>query len=221
MIETSTIVRSGVRRPKWVNSRTKQYVVFVRDCSGSMAGQKAQDVSAAGQDLVSELALPVNKDGFSVAVVDFAVEARVAQALERATVLDGRIPALNAAGSTNVAAGLEAALAVLDGAGQTATGEYQYLRPVVICYTDGCHNTGSQPGPVAERLKAKADLVTVAFGSDADESLLKQLATSEQHFYRCNNGRELRAFLAAVGATITMTLAAGQNATQALSAVQQ
>jgi uncharacterized protein YegL len=96
----------------------------------------------------------------------------------------------------------------------------QYLRPVVLIFTDGCHNTGPGPKDVADRLKQKADFVTVAFGSDADEALLRSLASTPQHFYRCANGRELRQFLAAVGATMTATMAAKTNATQALTQIR-
>jgi len=98
--------------------------------------------------------------------------------------------------------------------------EVQHLRSVVILFTDGQHNTGPGPRAVAREVREKADLVTVAFGGDADEALLKELATSPQHFYRCKNGRELRAFLAAVGATMSQTLGARQNATQALSQIR-
>jgi len=66
-----------------------------------------------------------------------------------------------------------------------------------------------------------ADLVTVAFGAEADERLLRDLATSSQHFYRCRKGRELRTFLAAVGATLSGTLTQGVNATQALGEIRQ
>jgi hypothetical protein len=95
------------------------------------------------------------------------------------------------------------------------------LRPVVLCYSDGGHNTGAHPRAVADQIKQIADLVTIAFGSDADEALLTELASSSQHFYRCNNGKELRCFLAAVGATISGTLSAGVNATNALSQMKQ
>ena len=76
------------------------------------------------------------------------------------------------------------------------------------------------PRAIGARLKKLADLVTVAFGADADEKLLRGLATSTQHFYRCRKGRELRTFLAAVGTTMTGSLKRGDNATQALAAIQ-
>lgn len=76
------------------------------------------------------------------------------------------------------------------------------LRSVVLLLSDGEHNATEAVEPVAERLKKDADLVTVAFGDSADEKLLKEIASSEQHFFRCKDGRELRMFLAQVGKTL-------------------
>ena len=217
-----TIVSGGLRRPNWICRNVKQNVVFVRDKSGSMDGQKAKDASAASLDLVAELAEPVNKDGFYVGVVDFGRGSTIVHNLDKATTLNGRVSSLFANdGSTNITAGLEDALSVLEKAEQHNQEGVSFLRPVVIVFTDGCHNEGPAPQNVANRLKGVADLVAVAFGSDADETLMRSLATSPQHFYRCSTGRELRSFLAAVGATMTATMAAGTNATQALTMIQQ
>jgi len=217
--KTVSIVRCGVRRPNWVNSNTRQKAVLVRDASGSMLGQKAADASAASRDLVQELAAPSNKDGFLVAVIDFSGNARVVNPLEKATVLAERVAPIQPTSSTNFTAGLQAALDILQ-QGPPEEGIH-YLRPVVIGFTDGQHNVGADPHEVAGALKEKADLVTVAFGTDANETLLRELATSPQHFYRCASGRELRSFLAAVGATLTATHVAKTNATQALASVSQ
>ncbi|MBI4641461.1 MAG: hypothetical protein HY731_12250 [Candidatus Tectomicrobia bacterium] len=53
--EMRTIV-SGIRRPNWICQNVRQRVTLVRDKSGSMSGQKAEDASAASQELVAELA---------------------------------------------------------------------------------------------------------------------------------------------------------------------
>ena len=83
------------------------------------------------------------------------------------------------------------------------------------------HNVGIEPNATADDIKQIADLVTVAYGSDADKKLLKYLASTSQHFYKCNNGKELRQFLASVGETMTATMSSGINATEALSKVQK
>jgi len=219
-----TIISNTLRRPPWICRNVKQNVVLVRDKSGSMSGQKAKDASAASLDLVAELGAPTNKDGFKVAVADFASGSKVVHNLEKATTLNGKVASLSVGlfgGSTNISSGLEDALSILEKAGKTNQEGVTCLRPVVILFTDGCHNEGAPPQEVANRLKQIADLVTVAFGNDADESLLLDLASTPQHFYRCSSGRELRSFLAAVGATMTATMAAGVNATQSLATIRQ
>jgi len=220
----ATIVRSGVRRPPWICRNVMQIVVLVFDMSSSMIGQKAKDAWAAIQDLLSELAQPSNKDGFFVSVVGFADGADVLHPLERATSLYGKIAAGSfdaCGGNTNITAGLEVTESVLKRADRHPEDGLTALRPAVIVFTDGGHNEGPGPEHVAGRIRDKADLVTVAFGEGADEALMRSLATSSQHFYRCSSGRELRAFLAAVGATMTQTMTAGVDATQALTTVQQ
>lgn len=215
-----SIVRSGLRRPTWVCRNVRQNVVFVRDTSESMRGQKARDALAASLELVAELAEPGNKDGFNIAVVDFAHRSKIVHQLEKATVLNGKVAPLFIEGDTNITAGLEDALSILEAAEKRNQDGVVYLRPVVIVSTDGGHNEGPDPRPVADRLKQIADIVTVAFGTDADEGLMCALASTPRHFYRCSTGRELRSFLAAVGATIAGTMASGTNATQALTIVR-
>lgn len=216
-----SIFRGGIRRSMWICRNARQRVVLARDGSSSMDGQKAADAFMASQDLVSELARPVNRDGFSIAVLDFATTSRVANALEKATALEGKVASLQTGGTTNITAALRDALVVLTAAESSAEEGVSYLRPVVILFSGGRHNEGEDPRGVAQLLKNKADLVTIAFGSDADETALRSLASSPQHFYRCANGRELRSFLAVVGATLTATIGAGVNASASLANVRQ
>lgn len=205
----------GVVRPSWVSSAVRQTCILVRDNSGSMSGCKAAEASAASEELAAALAEPVNKDAFDVAIVDFSEDAQVAHPLMKATELSGKVrPLCGDGGWTNITAALESALQVL--CGPTATAGLR-VKPAVILFTDGQHNTGEDPRPVAQALRQKADVVAVTFGDDADEALLTELATSPQHVYRCQSGRELRAFLAAVGATLSLTLGARQDATAALA----
>jgi uncharacterized protein YegL len=189
-----------------------------------MEGEKAKESSDASLALTNELAQPANKDGFSVAVVDFAGKAKVVHNLTKATDLNTKMRPLSVdylTGGTNITAALKETIRILEAAERNRKEGVTYLRPVAFLFSDGDHNTGPGPHDVGITLKQKADLVTVAFGSDADEKTLRDLASSPQHFYRCSNGRELRSFLAAAGETLTATMAAGKNATQALTMIQQ
>ena len=208
--------RFTLQRPAWINRRVKQVVVMARDASTSMRGAKAREASAASIELTTELADPSNKDGFLTAVVDFHDRAKVVHSLTPATDLDGNLRAITVGGGgTNITSALQEAHAIVTNPPDGS----DFLLPVTILFSDGQHNTGPKPTAIADQLKQHSDLVTVAFGTDADETGLERLATTPQHFYRCRNGAELRKFLAKVGETLTHTMARQQNATVALTEI--
>ncbi len=208
---------SGLKRPDVITSKTKQRIIFVRDVSLSMDDDnKKVEASAATQDLLTELALPENKDGFYVGVVDYSRTARNVAPLTPAGNLEGSLPDIMTEESTNISAGLEMARDMLEQAPEPVQGKERFLKPVVILFTDGENNHGPDPMDEANTVKQVADLVTVAFGDDADLNLLRAMANSREHCYRCREGRELRAFLAAVGETLSGSLQLGQDATQPL-----
>jgi len=219
-----TIVSGGLRRLK-INSKCHQRVIPIRDCSGSMHGDKEREASEATEALCQELALPANKDGFWVAVIDFSEKAIVTHQLEKASSLVSHLCPLDASrfgGTTNITAGIDFARQILQQASaDLGEGSVCYLKPVCVVFSDGEHNDGPPPIVSADRLKAIADVVSVAFGRDADEDTLRQIATSNEHFVRCASGRELRRFFAQVGATLTQTMSARTNATAALANLQQ
>ncbi len=217
--QAPSVIRS-VCRPSWVTTLRRQPAVVVGDGSGSMIGDKARDAALAIQGLNDELAKPVNKDAFAVAVLVFDETVEVREPLQRATELQSRLTSLDLVeghgGTTNITQALEKAEEVVDGALRRSVDQ---LRPVVLVFTDGEHNTGPTPFTIAKRLKKKADVVTVAFGAD-DQKVLKGIATSPQHYYRCKDGASLRAFMAAVGATLTTSMAQQADATQPLAALE-
>lgn len=202
---------SGLVRPAGL--RREQLAVLVRDASTSMSGQKAADADAASRALVEELARPENRGGFSIAVVDFNTSAAVKHAVDKAEALADRLARLSPGGGTNIATALAEAAKVVRGAAPALTA----IRPVALLFSDG--RPSSDPRAAAADLRTVADVVTVAFGSDADEALLRELATSPEHAYRCADGRELRRFFASVGATLSMSLASGARATGALGTI--
>ncbi len=209
----STILTNGPRRPP----RKKQHAVLVRDNSGSMAGTgKAVHASAASDECVKAAGCDEN---VLLGVVDFADSATVRHDLTAAPQLkESGVRPIEPNGGTNITAGLDAARELLERLG--AEEQAKALRPVTVLFSDGQHNVGADPRDAARRLKEKSILVTVAYGDDADETLLRELATSPEHFYRCAKGDDLRTFFMVMGATLTATRAARQNATMALGALQ-
>jgi len=217
---TGKFTLTGLKRPEVINSKTKQRIVLVRDVSYSMDDDnKAVEASKATQGFLMELAQPENKDGFYAAVVDYSENAEIVAPFTKATELHGKVTDIKTKSCTNITAGLAQAGRLLEQAPESVNGHERFLKPVVVLFTDGEHNTGKEPYDEAERLKQTADLVTVAFGVDADLDLLRRVANTPEHCYRCGDGRDLRAFLAAVGETLTSSMQIGQDATQPLSQI--
>ena len=219
-----TFISGGLRRAK-VTSLCHQRVVIALDGSGSMAeNNKDRAASEATLGLCQELALPTNKDGFEVAVIRFSTKAKVVHAFEPASSLIGHLQPHKVgwlAGETNITAALELARELLKaGLAQPTTMAVRYVKPLVVVMSDGMHNCGPNPLPVADDLKELADVLAVAFGDDADEPMLRAIATP-QLSVRCRTGADLRCYFAEIGRTLTITRAAGINATAALANPQQ
>ncbi len=217
-------VKSKLTRPYWISQLCHQEAIGLLDASPSMEGQKAKEASEACSQLVCELAKPVNKEGFSVSIIEFYGKAQIVHdsvpAVDLVKTLEPIVTS-NSKESTNITAGLELAKQLCLKEKNDQQSNIRWLRPVVVLFSDGDHNKGPEPGAIASELRKHADIVTVAYGSDANEKLLRELATSPQHFYRCNDGADLRQFFASVGQTMSDSLAAGTNSTNALAHIEQ
>lgn len=215
----------GLKRPAWVNSKVRQRAFLVLDASGSMRGKKARDVETATSQLVAELAKPANKDAFDICVVRYDTDTDTIVPTKKATEAAADIASfelLKGRGrATNITAGLEEAERAVASTGPSP--ECKEVDPLLLLFTDGMHNTGeSPPEPVADRLKASGvTIVSVAYGSDADEGLLLRLASSPQHFFRCRDGKDLRAFFAAIGATLSASVPRGINPKHNITTIRQ
>jgi uncharacterized protein YegL len=205
---------SGLARPATACGR-QQLAILVRDASSSMSGEKAREADAASRTLAAELAAPASGGAFTIAVIDFSTSVSNVQPPEAANTLVGHLAPLTASGSTNVADALSEAERIA----RNAPADLAASRPVVLLFSDGRPNCGGDARTVAASLRSVADVVTVAFGSDADEAFLREIASSPAHAYRCRDGRELRKFFAAVGATLTRSIAAGVPAAGPLGTI--
>lgn len=75
---------------------------------------------------------------------------------------------------------------------------------VILLMSDGQNNTGSAPRAVAQRIKDRFSqakphgpelvIAVAAYGDDADEAMLRDLASNDTYFRRVENGAELRDF---------------------------
>ncbi len=206
-------ISTALKRPDWICSKVRQEVIVMRDASPSMNEKdKAKQAVAACNEMMDALAQPINKSGFYATVIDFNNTALPVHDWAPVSDLAGRIGPLEIGNTTNITAALELGVRQLTAHKRDET--FQWLKPVGLLFSDGCHNAdGTPPEELADRFKELADLVTVAFGDDADEDLLRRLATSPQHFYRVTNGAELRNFMAKAGETLTIGMVQKKDST--------
>lgn len=202
-----TIVKS-VARPEF-GSHKKQFVVIIRDDSSSMTGQKWSDAKEATKALIDTLADPKNKDGFTIAVTNFGSDSVVVQDFQKASEYSGWVDNIFRGSGTNIASGLTLSTRVLDEMIRLC--DVNFVTPVVIIFSDGMDGNRNETFGEAIKLKEKATLVTVAFGDDADTHTLLTIATSEEHFFKCSNGDNLRHLFADFGDTLSKSIATGRD----------
>jgi uncharacterized protein YegL len=218
--ELKTVAREGplvrsVSMPL-VGASVSQGALLLIDTSGSMAGAKIGEAIAAARACIDELGDAKNRGAFHVSVGVFGETAKEHLALKPASQVQPEELAAevgDVGGMTNITAGLALALSIVE---RPRPGTW--AKTVVVLLTDGGHNHGpTAPHATAATLKAKADLICVAFGGDADLKLLERLANTPQHAFKCGNGADLRKFFANVGRTISQAARSGQNAAALLA----
>jgi len=79
-----------------------------------------------------------------------------------------------------------------------------YLRPVALVLSDGQSDVSDKN---IQDLQEIADVITIAYGSDANTSTLARIASDGQVHVVGTQGGELRKFLADVGQTLSQSLA--------------
>jgi Ca-activated chloride channel family protein len=187
-------------------------LVLVVDTSGSMAGTAIEDARAAARAFVEPL-----RDDDRISVVTFdsraevLVEATSVKALGRKAILE-RIGRMQARGTTDMTAGLQAAYAQISSAPSGA------VRRVVML-SDGVPNDATQIPAFADSLRANGVAVTtLGFGLEYDETLLGRIAQATGgSFRRVDQGEALakafvdEAFRAErlVASNVVLTLQAG------------
>jgi Ca-activated chloride channel family protein len=182
-------------------------LVVVLDRSGSMQGEKIECARAAVRALVGALG-----EGDRFALVTYSDGANVAiplgPAFDRGRWL-ATIDAITADGGTALSSGLDAALAIVDGARSAGRA------PRVVLVSDGLANQGdsTRQGLVARAAHAahgEYALSTVGVGADFDEGLMAALADAGSgnfHFLASADG--LDRILANEFATARETVATG------------
>ncbi|MCP5518849.1 MAG: VWA domain-containing protein [Verrucomicrobiales bacterium] len=189
-------------------------ICLLADDSQSMAGQAAAEATEAIRDFVALLQSSCAGRGscFRLLLIKFGDFPTVLS--DSLPILDldpQRIEIAGTSGGTDIAGALELAGRRFS----TSASAAGALPPLVLLYSDG-RPTGADPLPVSQEIKAMAYpagqhplLVTCGFG-EADETLLRSLATSSDHYRRLSHPSEIRQFLTIVGTSVSTVTTEGR-----------
>jgi len=144
-------------------------VSIVMDRSGSMSGEKLAKERQAAEGFIAGL----QNDDYSC-LVTFAAGANTEVELLQATPenkskLQAAAGAVGAGGNTNIGAGLTHGLQQLARASESTS-------QVALLMSDGKHNTGELSPAVEEYENRGWPIYTVAYGTDADQKTLEEIA---------------------------------------------
>ncbi len=188
--------------PSGIASNVKQHIVLVRDHSTSMSGHKIAELNQASESLVMELAEPLNKDGFRISVVDFNNVASRLFLGEPAESLSVP-PAVSSGGTNFIDAMNETLVTIREFDNQPNDEGWHFLRPVILFLSDG---QASVDDTLIYELQEEAEVISIAYGADADQSTLARIASNGEVEVIGTDGGALRTFLADVGKTLSQAI---------------
>ena len=187
----------------------EQLGILVLDGSGSMSepdaqgrGTKAQAVGEAVRGLITKLKGSSRRQDFWLALIVFDNNVEVRLLPTPMTEIELSSTETNPYLGGETAIG-DALFAAWNMAEDFTAGETDLARSVVITLmSDGQNNTGREPLSVAQdiktKLSSKVNIVSVAYGKDADEETLVKIANDpEKGFRSTDSAEELRSFFEA------------------------
>lgn len=202
-----SIVIPGTRADAGVAIPADTALYLLADNSGSMSDHgKAAEAQASCEDLFRACADPATRDAVRVAVVEFASSSNLLKSLTAPSGLIG-VPLIHGSGGgTHLSGALRIVLNQM-GSYQPRPGR-KPLKPFVVIFSDGMIHDAPEALALARDVKAKAYVLTVGFGPDADEANLRELATTPQHYARADLG-QLRHVLDGIGRAVSRYSVAG------------
>jgi uncharacterized protein YegL len=164
------------------NKDQKCPVVLLLDTSGSMTGSPIDELNRALVKLKEDILCdPILSQRLEVGIVCFDDDARVERPIDLISV-DTNMPSLVVGGITNVVAGMNKAMEIVEERKQfyRSNGE-QFYRPFIVLFTDGAPtNTPEEIETLDQQIQQMADnkkFVFIPFGVEgADMQLLAKLA---------------------------------------------
>jgi Mg-chelatase subunit ChlD len=173
-------------------------IVLVVDRSGSMRGQKFEDLVGA-IDLFTQTLddTPVDEQVGLASYSENATED--VRLTEDLTQITRGIRSLRVGGYTSISRGMEAGANVMSGSRGA-----DFVERTLIVMTDGRHNRGAEPRTVATTLAADGVTIhTITFGGDADRPRMQEVAAiGGGRHYHAEDGLELREVYREVALTL-------------------
>ncbi len=174
-------------------------IALVVDRSGSMQGQKFDDLVAAIDTFTATLdATPVDEQVGLASYSEFATE-DVPLTSDLTRISDG-MRRLRVGGFTSISRGMEAGSNLMD-----SSRGAEFVERTLIVMTDGRHNRGHEPRDVATRLADDGVTIhTITFGSDADRPRMEEVALigGGRHFH-ADTGLELEQVYREIALTLS------------------
>jgi Mg-chelatase subunit ChlD len=84
----------------------------------------------------------------------------------------------------------------------------EIVERVMIVMTDGLHNTGPEPEPVAVGLASQGIVIhTIGFGADADVARMQRIAQiGHGEFFQADNGKQLNKIFRELALTLSTVI---------------
>jgi uncharacterized protein YegL len=205
--------------PRQAKQSRPQLVCVLADNSGSMAGEKAKVATNGIREMIMECQSrgPTGPDRsyFKLLLVRFDSNAAVdaqADVTPVRKIDPDQIEIRGDGGQTNITAALQVALDRLRPYMESLKDHpdrADHPVPLVIVFSDGEHNVGAGPQPVAEQIKQlnlEGDPVVIATagvsvgGGQLDENTLRAIASPECYVHIAN-AQVLSRFISSVGSS--------------------
>lgn len=199
-----TLLGSKTFSPEKLSRATfvERDLVVVVDRSGSMQGQKFKDLKRAMQTFVNTLQSANLKTRLGLASYssDATEDVPLTADLSQTTSAMSR---MQVGGATSISRGMLAGSSIMRLA---RSGEI--IERVMIVMTDGLHNTGPEPEPVAVGLASQGIVIhTIGFGADADVARMKRIAQiGHGESFQADNGKQLNKIFRELATTLSTVI---------------
>ena len=179
-------------------------VILLLDVSGSMSGEKINNLNKAVEDMLNTFAQEDNMETeVLISVITFGSQVELYVPYRKASQVQWQ--SLEADGMTPMGTALKMAKAMIEDKETTPSRAY---RPTIVLVSDGQPNDSWEKPLedfISEGRSSKCDRMAMAIGHDADETVLKLFIQGTPHdLFHAENAGQLHEFFQRVTMSVTM-----------------